>query len=140
VPSDRVIRLSFVQSDRSGARLSGRSACSDGVQRESRGQVDFPFGMPAAAHEPVLRLDSGERVLDECDVPALLALVELSVLIERKWVEHAAAGELPSTAVTRHREETGHRLSFGCCRPQAASDALDGSPSAQTTGKPVVAA
>jgi len=81
--------------------------------------------MPADASEPVLRLASGERVFDVDDVPAILALAELAALIDRKWVEHTAAGELPSTAVTRHREETGHRLRFGCCQPHGRPSAGD---------------
>ena len=90
--------------------------------------------MPADTSEPVLRLASGERVFDVDDVPAILALAELAALIDRKWVEHTAAGELPSTAVTRHRDETGHRLSYGCCRRPASPSAGDVDEYGETAG------
>lgn len=70
---------------------------------------------------PVLRTVDGDRVYDAGDVPALLALAELSALIDRSWTRHVAHGEMPTSAAERHRREFGHRLAFGCCRLPFAS-------------------
>jgi hypothetical protein len=77
---------------------------------------------------PVLRLPDGSRVFDAGDVEALLAFAQIYALIERKWVGRIAAGDLPSTAQTRHVEECGHRLSFGCCNGRAPGHNGDSDP------------
>lgn len=73
---------------------------------------------------PVLRTGNGDRVFDETDIPALMALAELAILIERRWVNHVATGELPSSAAESHRRTHGHRLDFGCCARHNAKTAI----------------
>jgi len=64
---------------------------------------------------PVLMFN-GVRVYDECDIPALIAFAEISLLLDQ-----AAQGNLRMTpgevqnASDRHLLEQGHRLQFGCC-------------------------
>lgn len=67
----------------------------------------------------VLRTNTGARVLDDVDIPALLALTEIAILMERKWIKRISVGDLPSTAKASHYEAFGHKLEEGCCaRPE----------------------
>jgi hypothetical protein len=65
----------------------------------------------------VLRTENGKRVLDEDDIPALLALTEIAILMERRWIKRIAAGDMPSTAREAHYRDHGHPLAHGCCNP-----------------------
>lgn len=75
--------------------------------------------MAAEIEGSVLRTNTGKRVLDEDDIPALLALTEIAILMERKWIKRISFGDFPSTAKASHYEATGHALAEGCCaRPE----------------------
>jgi len=77
--------------------------------------LDYPDGMPRESDGNPVLMFNGVRVYDACDIPALSAMAHAAVLVERKWITRLAADDLPSTAVSRHVEETGHRLRQGCC-------------------------
>jgi hypothetical protein len=117
--SDAITRLREVQTAQPSAALNTRQLRVRRVENGSRAGLDFPDGMPDDASDPVSRDSEGRRIYDEHDIPAILALAELAVMIERKWIRHVGAGSLPTTAVESHLRDHGHRLHFGCCRRRA---------------------
>jgi hypothetical protein len=63
----------------------------------------------------------GQRVYDERDIPALVALVAIAVRLEYAAASRAAALSEPQTAAVAHLREHGHALSYGCCSSDAAA-------------------
>ena len=75
-------------------------------------------------HNPVLKTAEGQRVYDQGDIPALIALCEIELLL-------VAAGQLRLrehvgfylSAADRHRLEFRHGLAFGCCAERGLTSA-----------------